>query len=92
MANRNRDTITRIHGNKVTIELEDWRRFLGYFRACVLELEGMVPDIGPRASAGGCDDCEGKCAGHGGCDFAFGDPPDCGYVCEDGHIVLDDEV
>lgn len=100
------DTITRIRGRKVTIDLEDWRHALRMLKAALERREAAAAeldrigngaehaaklpllDVAAALRAGGCDECDDACAGHGGCDFAFGEAPECGYVCEDGHIVL----
>lgn len=75
------DTITKIHGGKVTIELEEWERMWRRLEPAITAARA--------AGGGGCDDA---CAGHGGCDLEAGDPPERVWLCGDGHVILEDET
>lgn len=45
-----------------------------------------------RISSGGCEGmCDDFCEGKGGCDFTFGDPPECGGFCKNGEPWLQEE-
>lgn len=74
--------ITKVTGNHIKIDLDDWREFLRRLKASFYD--------GEAGTSGDCDDfCEDSCSPHGGCDFAFGGSGECGAVCEDGEIVLE---
>ena len=76
--------ITKIRGGTVRIKLEDWHEFLRRFRPR-LEAESF--------SGGDCDDfCGAACDSNGGCDLSFGDPGECGALCQDGEVFLQEEV
>lgn len=89
---KDRDTITTIHGERVTVELEHWLTLLERIRGAIgnnaLEDEDLAT-LERSRRGGGCGDA---CTGHGGCDFAAGEPPERVFVCQDGHVILEDEV
>lgn len=70
-------------GRFYVFHLERWRDLLDVVR------EGYA-----TARAGnGCDDfCGAACADNNGCDFSFGDPPDCGASCVDGEVFLQQRI
>lgn len=86
---KDRSTATKIHGDKVTIELEDWVRILAAFKLETLRGRGELQGSAAARGAGGCGDA---CGGHGGCDFEAGEKPERVYVCQDGHVILELEV
>jgi hypothetical protein len=86
---KDKRTATKIHGHKVTLELEDWLTILGVFKLEVLRARGEAFAIERAAGGNGCD---GACGGHGGCDFEAGEEPERVFVCEDGHVILEGEA
>ena len=73
--------IGKISGNHIKIGLDDWRelvrRLKGDFEI-ILQMDGE-----------GCDEwCQEVCERMEGCDFSFGEPPECGAFCNNGEPVL----
>ncbi len=95
-------TITKWSKNykKVSFKLADWIEMLRRFKvtldkkdARIAELEAELGGRQARGGGGDCDSfCGTVCEDNGGCDFAFGEPPECGAACGDGSVKIQEEV
>ncbi len=78
--------ITKIGKKKVTISRKDWDEMWSRLKLSVVSGTAIQ-------SGGGCDDfCGAACADDGGCDLSFGDPGECGALCNSGDVYLEEEV
>lgn len=77
--------ITRVGRNYVKVSRKDWDEMWR-------RVKMSIPDV-IISSGGGCDDfCGAVCADDDGCDLSFGDEGECGALCQNGEIFLQEEV
>lgn len=76
------------NGKTVRVKRDDWFDMLRRMKASVL----ADPRDLSRGS-GGCESfCGTVCEDEGGCEFSFGEDPECGAACESGEVFLQEEV
>ena len=95
-------TITKWSKNRKTMRIKraDWFDMLRRFKltkdrleARIGELEDAVGVSHSRGGGGNCGSfCGTVCEDSGGCDFEFGEPPECGAACGDGSVKIQEEV
>lgn len=79
--------IAKVGKKKVTIKRADWDEMQRRMSIACHAAEQIA------ARGGGCSSmCDDECESAGGCDFTFGDPPECGGFCNNGEPWLQEEV
>lgn len=78
--------ITKVGKKYVKVSREDWDEMWRRLRMSIPQF-----NVG-LAAGGGCGNfCGAACADNDGCDMSFGDPGECGALCGDGSVFLQEE-
>ncbi len=86
---------------RVTFKAADWFTFQRGVSARIKGLQARIEEVetelyGTRVTrfrGGDCGSfCGTVCEDNGGCDFEFGEPPECGAACGDGSVKIQEEV